>query len=65
MNGKIGMKGFLKSQKGLIYLTVGNLLSASLIGMFWLYLASIQTVEEYGKINQQFSDFIQQFGTEE
>jgi len=55
MNGKIGMSGFLKSQKGLIYVTVGNLLSASLIGMFWLILASIQTVEEYGKINYEIA----------
>lgn len=53
MNGKIAMKKFLKSQKGLIYLTVGNLFSASIIGMFWLFLASIQTVEEYGKINYE------------
>ncbi len=45
------MVGFVKSQKGLISVTFGNLLSASLIGIFWLLLASIQTVEEYGKTN--------------
>ncbi len=45
------MFGFLRSQKGLIYITLGNLLGALLTGSFWLFLASVANVEDYGKIN--------------
>ena len=49
------MIGFLKSQKGLISVTIGNLGSALIIGLFWLLLASLQTVEEYGETTYFYS----------
>jgi O-antigen/teichoic acid export membrane protein len=45
--------GSLTSQKGLIYIVLGNLLGATLTGGFWLLLATIQSVEEYGKTNYE------------
>jgi len=45
--------GFLSSQKGLIYITLGNLIGAALTGGFWLFLASVQNAEDYGKTNYQ------------
>ena len=43
------MLKFLKSDKGLIFITLGNVLGAIVTGGFWLLLAMIQTVEEYGE----------------
>jgi O-antigen/teichoic acid export membrane protein len=37
--------------KGLIYIALGNVLGAALTGFFWLFLASIQSAEDYGKVN--------------
>jgi O-antigen/teichoic acid export membrane protein len=37
--------------KGLIYIALGNVLGAALTGFFWLLLASIQSAEDYGKVN--------------
>jgi O-antigen/teichoic acid export membrane protein len=42
-------------EKGLVNVTAGNVIS-SLIGVaFWLFLASIMTVEDYGKLNYYLS----------
>lgn len=46
---------FLSSHKGLIYITLGNLLGAAATGAFWLLLALIQNAEEYGKTNYEIS----------
>lgn len=40
---------FLRSHTGLLYITFGNILGAAITGCFWLILALIQPVEEYGK----------------
>jgi O-antigen/teichoic acid export membrane protein len=40
---------FLKSNKGLVYIILGNIFGAILTGGFWLLLASLQSVEEYGE----------------
>jgi O-antigen/teichoic acid export membrane protein len=46
---------FLSSHKGLIYITLGNLIGAAATGVFWLLLAFIQNAEEYGKTNYEIS----------
>jgi O-antigen/teichoic acid export membrane protein len=46
---------FLTSHKGLIYITLGNLLGAAATGVFWLLLAFIQNAHEYGKTNYEIS----------
>ena len=43
------MLKFLKSNKGLVYIILGNIVGAILTGGFWLLLASLQSVEEYGE----------------
>jgi O-antigen/teichoic acid export membrane protein len=43
--------GFLGAHRGLVYVTVGNLLGAAITGGFWLLLATVQTPEEYGTTN--------------
>jgi O-antigen/teichoic acid export membrane protein len=55
--------GFLGAHRGLIYVTVGNLLGAAITGGFWLLLAVVQTPAEYGTTNYgiaiaSFSSFI-------
>ena len=55
--------GFLKTHRGLIYVSVGNLVGAAITGGFWLLLATIQTPDEYGTTNYgiaiaSFSSFI-------
>ena len=54
---------FLGGHRGLIYVTVGNLLGAAITGGFWLLLARLQTPEEYGTTNYgiaiaSFSSFV-------
>lgn len=49
------MLRFLKSNKGLVYIIIGNIVGAILTGGFWLLLASLQTVEEYGKTSYMIS----------
>jgi O-antigen/teichoic acid export membrane protein len=46
---------FLSSHKGLIYITLGNLIGAAATGSFWLLLAFIQNAHEYGKTNYEIS----------
>jgi O-antigen/teichoic acid export membrane protein len=46
---------FLSSHKGLIYITLGNLVGAAATGAFWLLLALIQNADEYGKTNYEIS----------
>ena len=46
---------FLSSHKGLIYITLGNLLGAAATGAFWLLLALIQNADEYGRTNYEIS----------
>ena len=46
---------FLSSHKGLIYITLGNLVGAAATGVFWLLLASIQNADQYGKTNYEIS----------
>jgi O-antigen/teichoic acid export membrane protein len=46
---------FLKSNKGLVYIIIGNIVGALLTGGFWLLLASLQSVEEYGKTSYMIS----------
>jgi O-antigen/teichoic acid export membrane protein len=46
---------FLSYHKGLIYITLGNLIGAAATGVFWLLLAFIQNAEEYGKTNYEIS----------
>src|ERR671920_1013512 len=46
---------FLSSHKGLIYITLGNLIGAAATGAFWLLLAFIQNAHEYGKTNYEIS----------
>src|ERR671911_138847 len=46
---------FLSSHKGLIYITLGNILGAAATGAFWLLLALIQNADEYGKTNYEIS----------
>jgi O-antigen/teichoic acid export membrane protein len=55
--------GFLGAHRGLVYVTVGNLLGAAITGGFWLLLATVQTPEEYGTTNYSiaiasFSSFV-------
>lgn len=57
------MIGFLGAHRGLIYVTVGNLVGAAITGAFWLLLAIVQTPAEYGTTNYgiaiaSFSSFI-------
>ena len=49
------MLRFLKSNKGLVYIIIGNIVGAILTGGFWLLLASLQSVEEYGKTSYMIS----------
>lgn len=44
-------RGFIKSETGLIFTTLGNLGSSLLGGVFWLVLASLLDVESYGLTN--------------
>jgi O-antigen/teichoic acid export membrane protein len=46
---------FLSSHKGLIYITLGNLVGAAATGAFWLLLALIQNADQYGKTNYEIS----------
>ena len=46
---------FLSSHKGLIYITLGNILGAAATGAFWLLLALIQNADEYGRTNYEIS----------
>jgi O-antigen/teichoic acid export membrane protein len=46
---------FLKSNKGLVYIIIGNIVGALLTGGFWLLLASLQSVEEYGQTSYMIS----------
>jgi len=46
---------FLKSNKGLVYIILGNIFGAILTGGFWLLLASLQSVEEYGETSYMIS----------
>jgi O-antigen/teichoic acid export membrane protein len=46
---------FLKSNKGLVYIILGNIFGAILTGGFWLLLASLQSVEEYGETSYLIS----------
>jgi O-antigen/teichoic acid export membrane protein len=43
------------SHKGLVHVAAGNVLGSALIGIFWLYLASIQSAKEYGVTNYEIS----------
>jgi O-antigen/teichoic acid export membrane protein len=57
----------LGSNKGLLYVAIGNLLGAILTGSFWLLLATILNVSDYGNINYliavgSISSFISLFG---
>lgn len=57
------MSRFLGAHRGLIYVTVGNLVGAAITGGFWLLLATLQTPEEYGTSNYgiaiaSFSSFV-------
>ncbi len=49
------MLKFLKSNKGLVYIILGNIFGAILTGGFWLLLASLQSVEEYGETSYLIS----------
>lgn len=49
------MLKFLKSNKGLVYIIIGNIVGALLTGGFWLLLASLQSVEEYGQTSYMIS----------
>lgn len=49
------MLKFIKSNKGLLYIIVGNVLGAIITGGFWLLLASLQSVEEYGETSYMIS----------
>ena len=49
------MLKFLKSNKGLVYIIFGNIFGALLTGGFWLLLASLQSVEEYGETSYLIS----------
>jgi O-antigen/teichoic acid export membrane protein len=42
---------FLNANKGLVFITGGNLGGALITGAFWLLLATIQNPEEYGQTN--------------
>jgi O-antigen/teichoic acid export membrane protein len=46
---------FLRSNKGLVYIIIGNIVGALLTGGFWLLLASLQSVEEYGQTSYMIS----------
>jgi O-antigen/teichoic acid export membrane protein len=41
----------VRHHEGLIYITIGNFVGATLTGIFWLLLAMLQDVHEYGQIN--------------
>ncbi|MGA8844184.1 MAG: hypothetical protein WB511_11430, partial [Nitrososphaeraceae archaeon] len=41
----------LGHHEGLIYISAGNIFGAALTGIFWLLLASIQSVNDYGHVN--------------
>ena len=41
----------LKSESGIFYVAIGNLASSVLGAVFWLILASLLTVHDYGQIN--------------
>ncbi len=41
----------LQANNGLLYISLGNILGAVLTGVFWLLLATVQTVDDYGKTN--------------
>src|SRR5919202_3359614 len=45
----------LSTNKGLIYITLGNLLVAAATGALWLLLAFIQNADSYGKTNYDIS----------
>jgi len=46
---------FIKKEKGLTYITIGNIGSALLGAFFWFILASILKVSEYGEVNYYLS----------
>ncbi|TLX88226.1 MAG: hypothetical protein E6L04_01255 [Thaumarchaeota archaeon] len=41
----------VRHHEGLIYITLGNFVGATLTGIFWLLLATLQDVHEYGQLN--------------
>lgn len=41
----------IRHHEGLIYITVGNVIGAALTGIFWLILAAIEDVSDYGHIS--------------
>jgi O-antigen/teichoic acid export membrane protein len=47
--------GFLGTHKGLVHVTLGNLVGAVITGGFFLLLASIQQPEEYGRTNYEIA----------
>ncbi|HYY71810.1 MAG TPA: hypothetical protein VE595_05310, partial [Nitrososphaeraceae archaeon] len=49
------MLKFLKTNKGLVYIILGNIFGALLTGGFWLLLASVQSVEKYGETSYMIS----------
>ncbi|MGQ9513824.1 MAG: oligosaccharide flippase family protein [Thermoproteota archaeon] len=54
INGLIQLESLLKlvkEDKGLAYTTIGNVGSALLGALFWLILASVLKVSEYGEVN--------------
>ena len=45
------ISNLLKLNLGLVQVTVGNTGASVIGGLFWLFIASIMTVEEYGRLN--------------
>jgi len=45
------LNGFLKTEKGLVYTSIGTMAASGLGGLFWLVLASLLDVESYGVVN--------------
>ncbi len=50
-SGIAWFKGFIKTEIGLVYTTLGTMGSSLLGGLFWLVLASLLDVESYGLTN--------------
>ncbi len=51
LSGVAWVRGFLKTERGLIYTTLGTTGASVLGGAFWLVLASLLDVESYGLVN--------------
>jgi O-antigen/teichoic acid export membrane protein len=43
------------SHRGLVHVAAGNVIGSAITGIFWLYLASIQSAEDYGITNYEIS----------